>query len=98
MIKLTYKGREYICCNAKELTNAGVPEEVANNAELNYKSQLIRDERDKRLTETDWTQVVDSPLTDVKKNEFVIYRQSLRDVPQNYSDPSAVVWPEKPSI
>lgn len=26
------------------------------------------------------------------------YRQALRDIPQNFDDPDAVVWPEKPTL
>lgn len=26
------------------------------------------------------------------------YRQALRDIPQNFDDPDAVVWPEKPTV
>lgn len=98
MIKLVHGGREYICDDAKQLIAAGVPESVANNAELEYKSLLVRKERDNLLQETDWTQVVDSPLPDDKKAEFAVYRQALRDIPQTYSDPDLVVWPEKPTI
>lgn len=33
-------------------------------------------------------------------NESVIrkYRQALRDIPQTYSNPEEVVWPQKPSL
>ncbi|EBK6743111.1 hypothetical protein DQ691_24005 [Salmonella enterica] len=58
----------------------------------------IRVERDRLVSETDWTQVSDSQLTAEKKAEFTAYRQALRDIPQTYSDPDAVVWPEKPTV
>jgi len=57
-----------------------------------------RQERDKRVTETDWTQTLDCPLTDDKKAEFTTYRQLLRDIPQTYNNPDDVIWPEKPTI
>lgn len=47
---------------------------------------ILRKIRNKRLTKSDWTQSLDSPLSDTKKNEWAIYRQSLRDLPDNYSD------------
>ena len=59
--------------------------------------------RDKRITElqlSDWTQAVDSPLSDSKKAEWVTYRQALRDLPSQYSESDTwevVVWPTKPS-
>ncbi|MFL0825176.1 tail fiber assembly protein [Vibrio parahaemolyticus] len=58
----------------------------------------IRTIRDELMRNTDWTQTVDCPLPDEKKTEFVAYRQALRDIPQTYSDPDLVVWPEKPTI
>lgn len=58
----------------------------------------VRQERDKLITETDWTQTLDCPLSDEKKAEFLAYRQTLRDIPQTYNDPDSVVWPEKPVI
>ena len=39
------------------------------------------------LLESDWTQFSDSPLTDEQKNLWSIYRQELRDLPEN-SNPS----------
>lgn len=36
------------------------------------------------------------------KNEdatlFREYRQALRDIPQKYSEPDDVIWPEKPTV
>lgn len=29
---------------------------------------------------------------------FRQYRQALRDIPQTYSNPEEVVWPQKPSL
>jgi len=58
----------------------------------------IRTQRDRLISLTDWTQTLDSPLSDDKKAEFVTYRQALRDIPQNGDDPDAVVWPEKPTV
>ena len=40
-----------------------------------------RSERNKLLTETDWTQVSDSPLSSDKKTEWANYRKALRDLP-----------------
>jgi len=58
----------------------------------------VRQERDRLITETDWTQTLDCPLPDEKKTEFLAYRQSLRDIPQTYTNPDDVVWPTKPTI
>ena len=53
------------------------------------------------LSQTDWTQTIDSPLSDELKAEYAAYRQTLRDIPntinwetiQNAND---IVWPREP--
>lgn len=62
--------------------------------------QIVRDLRNSLLTESDWTQAVDSPLSDTKKAEWATYRQTLRDLPANNSSASSVddvTFPTKPS-
>ena len=56
----------------------------------------LRQERDKRLLASDWTQGADSPLSDEVKSEWQVYRQALRDITNTYSSLDGVVWPEKP--
>ncbi|PMK84210.1 hypothetical protein BCT90_01575 [Vibrio lentus] len=34
----------------------------------------------------------------VDETPFRQYRQALRDIPQTYSNPEDVVWPQKPSL
>lgn len=58
---------------------------------------ILRDTRNGLLTDSDWTQVSDSKLTDAKKAEWVTYRQALRDLPANTSDPANPTYPTKPS-
>lgn len=53
-------------------------------------------QRDMLLAACDWTQLPDVPLTDEQKIAWQAYRQALRDLPQTYSDPDAVAWPEPP--
>ena len=60
----------------------------------------VRIKRDVLLSESDWTQTSDSPLTDSKKAEWVTYRQALRDLPANNSSASSiddVTFPSEPS-
>ena len=60
----------------------------------------IRSERKLLLEESDWTQAVDSPLTDTKKTEWATYRQALRDLPANNSSATSiddVVFPTEPT-
>ena len=96
MIKLTYKGRDYLGGTAKELVALGVPEDIAMQTENEHKSTQLRDKRDSLIRDTDWTQVLDSPLSESKKSEYAAYRQALRDIPQQYDSLDDVVWPVKP--
>lgn len=57
----------------------------------------IRQERDKKLSQSDWTQFNDSPLDNTKKQEWATYRQALRDLPANTTDPANPTWPTKPT-
>ncbi len=56
----------------------------------------VRVERNKKLTKSDWSQLSDVPLSDSKREEWQVYRQSLRDVPSQ-SDPLNVTWPSAPA-
>jgi hypothetical protein len=47
----------------------------------------LRRLRNALLSECDWTQFADSPLTAEQKAEWATYRQALRDLPAN-SNPS----------
>lgn len=57
--------------------------------------RVIRSERDRRIAESDWTQLPDVP--EAIKLKWQTYRQALRDVPQNYTDPVNTSWPTEPS-
>lgn len=56
----------------------------------------IRTQRDKLLAETDWTQVLDAPISAESREAFRVYRQALRDITEQEGFPTAVVWPEMP--
>lgn len=53
----------------------------------------LRDERNKKLAETDFMANSDYAITDAWKT----YRQALRDITGSYKNLSEVVWPTKPS-
>jgi hypothetical protein len=57
------------------------------------KASEVRQERNKRIADCDWTQVEDSP---VDKALWATYRQSLRDIPQQAGFPWDIQWPEMP--
>ena len=59
----------------------------------------IRQERDKLLTNSDWTQGSDSPLASGKKTEWATYRTKLRTLPEDQKDKTtyaSITWPSKP--
>lgn len=60
---------------------------------------VLRKERDKRLMETDkYTSIPDWPHpTEEAKQAWLDYRQALRDLPANTTDPENPVWPEAPT-
>lgn len=55
----------------------------------------IRITRNNLLSESDWTQAEDSPLTETKKTEWKIYRQELRNV-TDFETITSIVWPKQP--
>lgn len=73
------------------------PEQIALNeawARENFLNDL-RAQRDVLLAQTDWTQLADVPLSDDLKQQYKVYRQALRDLPETATYDN-LVWPEKP--
>lgn len=65
-------------------------------AELLIEQNLIdlRKERNRKLTESDWTQSRDVTLSN--DTDWKTYRQALRDITKTYKTLEDVKWPEKP--
>ena len=61
-------------------------------------AEEIRTQRDKLLAETDWTQVLDAPISAESREAFRVYRQVLRDITGQEGFPTVVVWPELPEV
>ncbi len=85
-------------CQTKETTVVPLTDEelterqgVLANA-VNNQLRSLRFERNARLAETDYLALSDATLTD----EMRTYRQALRDLPANTTDPANPVWPVKP--
>ena len=64
--------------------------------ELDEAEENIRDQRDELLSSCDWTQIPDSPLSDIVKDEWKVYRQALRDIPNLEEFPTNITWPTEP--
>ena len=58
---------------------------------------ILREERDKLLDGTDWVITMHKELGTNIPSAWKTYRQELRDLPANTSDPTDVTWPTKPS-
>ena len=67
-------------------------EVIRLNNEL-YPLDNLRHIRNQLLAETDWMANSDVTMSDAWKT----YRQALRDLPSNTSDPKNPTWPTKPS-
>jgi len=68
--------------------------------------RLLREERNRRLAECDWTQLKDIDLDIIRERNWKNYRQALRDLPSKSKpklsedgglDMSSISWPDKPS-
>ncbi|MBJ7443574.1 MAG: phage tail assembly chaperone [Sphingobium sp.] len=57
----------------------------------------LRADRDARLAQSDWTQLPDVPLSPDERAAWSLYRQALRDMPEQADfDPEAIGWPIRP--
>ena len=72
----------------QSLVDAAAAELVTENAWSD-----LRSKRSKLLAETDYLALSDATLSE----EMRLYRQQLRDLPANTSDPANPTWPVKPS-
>jgi len=62
----------------------------------------LREERNQKLLNCDWTQSADSPLSSDKKTEWASYRTQLRNFPATLNNTTVVNtanwnWPTEPS-
>jgi hypothetical protein len=69
-------------------------EEVAGRTA--QKAEEVRAARNVKISESDWTQLDDTPITNAKKLEWASYRQALRDIPSQAGFPWNVSWPSEP--
>lgn len=56
---------------------------IFSEVKIDY-SDIIRNIRNQKLADSDWTQIADAPLTPEKKQQWAEYRQYLRDYPQQF--------------
>jgi hypothetical protein len=76
--------RNYVAIDMSDEAKAALDEQQAKS---------VREERNRRLAACDWTQLADAPVDDLS---WAVYRQALRDVPNQTDFPWTVVWPTEP--
>lgn len=57
----------------------------------------LRARRNQLLAACDWTQLVDTHMSQDRKEAWAEYRQALRDLPETATDPTQVNWPLDPT-
>tara|TARA_Y100000114_G_scaffold33493_1_gene28924 strand:+ start:4003 stop:4380 length:378 start_codon:yes stop_codon:yes gene_type:complete len=103
-------GTEYSNIYWDDKTQTKPTEEEVNNKieelKISEPFRLLREERNKLIAETDWTQLKDIELDIIRERNWKNYRQALRDLPSKstpkldsngFLDMSSVSWPDKPS-
>ena len=103
-------GTEYSNIYWDDKTQTKPTEEEVNNKieelKISEPFRLLREERNKLIAETDWTQLKDIDLDIIRERNWKNYRQALRDLPSKstpkldsngFLDMSSVSWPDKPS-
>ena len=81
-------------------TTVSTDDTAKSTWELAEEWKRIRTERTRLLSESDWTQGADSPLTTQQKSDWAVYRTSLRTLPEDQSSVTSysdINWPTKPS-
>lgn len=76
-----------------EIRRPYTAEELVDLTEQKW--EWLRRTRDRYLKESDWTQSGDLP--EALRTSWATYRQQLRDLPANTTDPFEVVFPTKPT-
>lgn len=70
-------------------------DEAAYRARIDAEvAERVRTERNKKLADTDWTQLADSSAT---ATAWATYRTALRDLPTTDGFPHNITWPTEPS-
>ena len=82
---------EWLSPDITQPTEAEIQAEIAR-LEAEQPWNELRQQRNRLIAETDYLALSDSTLT----TEMSAYRQALRDLPANTTDPANPVWPTKP--
>jgi hypothetical protein len=93
--------RTIIDAKTGKIENVEIPQEeiearITRLAPNEWKN--LRKRRDTLLLESDNVLLYDrwNSFSELKKQDWLNYRQSLRDLPDNTTDPFNPIWPTKP--
>lgn len=79
---------------ATEAAQTAAEQEAAYKAMKDAEqAKSVREQRKTKLTECDWTQVIDAP---VDQPAWATYRQALRDITAQAGFPWTIEWPVQP--
>ncbi len=82
---------EWLSLDITQPTESEIQAEITRlQSEESWKE--LRQKRNRLIAETDYLALSDATLTD----DMSTYRQTLRDLPANTTDPANPVWPTKP--
>ncbi|MGL4826498.1 MAG: phage tail assembly chaperone [Vibrionaceae bacterium] len=103
-LSFTYNGTRYENFTTEDAKAAGIPDHVIDKAIQDSQLAEIRNQRNFLLTDCDWTMLQDSSVSEEKRQEFIEYRQQLRDITEPLKSPAAtfsiggIQWPTKPEL
>ena len=81
--------------NVTTISLTAAENEAAYRARIDAEvAERVRNERNQKLAESDWTQLADSSAN---TTAWATYRQALRDLPTTDGWPHNVTWPTEPS-
>jgi len=96
----SFKGKKLVLTSVTKKDGEWVrnyKEEAIPDADLERFQLELRRKRNNALRHSDWTQFSDSPLSEDKKDEWKVYRQELRDLPEKYDHPTWCNYPATPA-
>lgn len=96
--EVTFRGEEMEWHDQRPKPTDSEIEAALKDAETARAAELVRAERDRRLTACDAWALPDFPHpSEEVKTVRLAYRQALRDVPEQAGFPLDINWPESPA-
>ena len=100
----SFKGKKLVLVSATKKDGKWIrnyKEEAILDADLAHFQTQLRKRRNAMLRYSDWSQIDDLPISAEKKEEWKVYRQKLRDLPDKYDHPiwcNFPAWPGDPEL